>query len=1571
MGIDCLHSILVGLKPTGPTGFEGLVRELLECWTGQRFRLARSGSQSGKDATSDSSFGTVIAAEMKRYEQQSTLSLRQLLGGFSEAIQTFPDLDLWVLAATKEIGDKEAEGLKKQAELAGIENLILDSRADGSGYLETFCARYPDVIKDYFRRNIPGSDIEDLDSRIRCIQNHANYEKFVRQLDDILNAAVFGFNGTRNSAFQWLNSHIDTRTESMAAFLQDIGLRDTNRQTPIIRTRLNIQFDSWWENRNADSAHAVLLGEEGTGKTWAVMAWLANKFDDEASPILLPITSAQLSETTDLYTLISETLIKRCGKTDTFWKKRLDGWMSHPRTNGPLFLLYLDGLNEKPNFLWRNLIAQANSRDWYGRITIFMTSRKEFYKTKVASRASGVREIETTGYDNTELNQELDRAGISRPTVIPEDLRSLIRKPRYCDLALQYFKNLLVSGDLTVERLLYQDYKDRVERKLNHPVMDDDFNQILCDLAKKYMSGARVFGKADLVTILPGSDEGDTILQEIIDGGLLVRTNQLSAPYRVEPRRLVYGLGMLLADHVANEPCVSIDEYTNAAQKWLEPQSDMELKVSVAGAAAFISIVDKNFPVNARRALLRLWIGSRNMTDIQERAVTAYLPDCASDIVEVANVFWSTGQDNGIAQERLAAAFLKHRDDSKVKPILAAACKRWMSYVNINGHPLERGANDANIDELRQALFNRLGKKVASGDNTTFYGRDFLITEDDNLLRMARFAMFLISAGDRLPFIESFFQWAISRRLMGRYSEFDEAAWVLRLSDEDLWPAFGTNLMQMAMSEDDTLKRAASLLSTCIGSRASNELVESHLQGLSSASALQIEYKKDPYASIFALPSRDDCEPCMARDDLSIWHIVQKITNYINDPEVAAPEGFIGRLRETVSLLPVTGYCATFGHTIEDHQIETYLPVLARFAYQNLAELMRKTVHTLDQRNEEGVRQLLINIPEFGIVLQDPELAILDKFLAIYHRKVCIWPNHRDGVPLDSEIFAESRGALARIMHMTADESAVFILNRPEKALDLESLGRWFQPLPAETIRDFLSRFLTESSTVTQHRILWLLYNAKPVLSDTHRYILIQWMESRCNVLEYCAFQFAWLSGDQNLVDHVLQQEGFLHPETSRIDTWVANIYKRYGREVPFQKLAQRLPLEWVGTIICGDSCRSCDVQLFANLLDEVWELIAQDEKLDDMEFLSPQVEEDQEAGATFFHYREPTSDRSIRYVSLFTSWRSGRSEENNVNPNFSLQDSPEDFATRQHTFNKQIEVLVQDEKTRWRYCQLDTNVLTRVCRDHVEMVNKWIDAVLEGNSKKDLLLICSGFYQSLSAALFTIGHPQGVLLWRKIREHPHQVNFNNKHAGADWMTCLPFAALPSADADNTAVELLDNCHSDIGLLELATVACAYKRQTWILEKTEDLIGKPQLWLRAKGLMLLSLADMDCEIDRLIQSSDIGGTWVEKLLPQIEYLHDRNRWARHWYNRFLTVAENDEAFACFLLVLKCIDRRFHLWMDELDEEAQKSGAMDEKRKKFRITNNDQIERAIKENEKELDNHFLTLKFEKGQVLPFL
>jgi len=169
--LECINS----LKNTGPNGFEGLIRDLLERWTGQKFRLARSGSQSGKDATSENINGCVIAAEMKCYNRRTVFSSRMLSGELSEAVTSLPNLDLWVLASTKEIGDKEAQSLRVLSEKLNVEILIIDSRDNGVGPLQAFCAGYPYVTASFCINNGNDVDRQILIERLNEIRSHQNF----------------------------------------------------------------------------------------------------------------------------------------------------------------------------------------------------------------------------------------------------------------------------------------------------------------------------------------------------------------------------------------------------------------------------------------------------------------------------------------------------------------------------------------------------------------------------------------------------------------------------------------------------------------------------------------------------------------------------------------------------------------------------------------------------------------------------------------------------------------------------------------------------------------------------------------------------------------------------------------------------------------------------------------------------------------------------------------------------------------------------------------------------------------------------------------------------------------------------------------------------------------------------------------------------------------------------------------------------------------------------------------------------------------------------------------------------
>ena len=97
-----LASIRTYLHATGPNGFEGLVASLLARLTGRQFRLARSGTQGGRDLTSDD-HATVVAVECKCYADTTPLDIRELVGELSIAAIDRPDLDLWVLVATRDV----------------------------------------------------------------------------------------------------------------------------------------------------------------------------------------------------------------------------------------------------------------------------------------------------------------------------------------------------------------------------------------------------------------------------------------------------------------------------------------------------------------------------------------------------------------------------------------------------------------------------------------------------------------------------------------------------------------------------------------------------------------------------------------------------------------------------------------------------------------------------------------------------------------------------------------------------------------------------------------------------------------------------------------------------------------------------------------------------------------------------------------------------------------------------------------------------------------------------------------------------------------------------------------------------------------------------------------------------------------------------------------------------------------------------------------------------------------------------------------------------------------------------
>ena len=81
--VAALRNILLKIQPTGDNGFEGLLAESLATMSGLTIRLAKSGSQFGRDGSSAPA-PFAIAMEAKRYDDYlrlETLAGKVMVGG--------------------------------------------------------------------------------------------------------------------------------------------------------------------------------------------------------------------------------------------------------------------------------------------------------------------------------------------------------------------------------------------------------------------------------------------------------------------------------------------------------------------------------------------------------------------------------------------------------------------------------------------------------------------------------------------------------------------------------------------------------------------------------------------------------------------------------------------------------------------------------------------------------------------------------------------------------------------------------------------------------------------------------------------------------------------------------------------------------------------------------------------------------------------------------------------------------------------------------------------------------------------------------------------------------------------------------------------------------------------------------------------------------------------------------------------------------------------------------------------------------------------------------------------------
>ena len=775
-----LVAALRAIPASGPGSFENLVRDLLSRETGQRFTLAKSGPQGGVDArTAGHGFANVIGVETKRYGARTRLPADETRSKLDDAAAAHPDLELWVLVASREVKEPDASNLRVKGLSLGIEVLILDwpESAEVLPGIAVLCARHGDLLAAY----VPESPA--IATLLRGVRAHATYAKQCATLQAQLRAPGLGYGNAREA----VAAHVQDQMASMPAAAARIG-RYTNLTDPAIiridRPELREAISGWWNN-TARRPPLALLGSEGMGKTWAALSWW---LDRELAGMPLPLTlvvPARFVISASADTVIGTALNQIFSLRDAvWWARRARRWCVGQQN--VRIIVIIDGLNERFDMAdWASLAAELALAPWAGAVDLVLTDRADHWRRIAGGfQSSGIActEVAVGPFSETELDQILSRAGLVR-TALDPGLIPLMKVPRLCTLALRHWERLARSGDITPERLVYEDFRDRI-----YPGLDD---QEMRNLIATIGSTVRTAGGGD-VTVLrreigdalaaeSGTASSEAAISAIVSGFWFAPLPGESHRFRVNPDLAPIAMGLALARAV--QPLATADAVTHRIAAFVDDMRGLQLGVTLVGIAASFAVISPDFRPVVRGVLLDTWLGSDNFHGGELKRYTRLIAENPDYFLDRTERVWRDRQrlhdDRNV---HLAGITNAAEAYPAVMSAFTARAIQWLSEASGWRGGVDSGEAPEEIAHAAVAARVAAWNVGSAGTLPPL----ILVDPDEEDLALADTLLSAISYLPRTPFAQAIGNYAaVTELTRAMHVRRDRFEWLLRANRED------------------------------------------------------------------------------------------------------------------------------------------------------------------------------------------------------------------------------------------------------------------------------------------------------------------------------------------------------------------------------------------------------------------------------------------------------------------------------------------------------------------------------------------------------------------------------------------------------------------------------------------------------------------------------------------------------------------------------------------------------------------------------------------------------------------
>lgn len=1093
--LTTLRELLLSVKATGPDGFEGLVADALAATSGLVIRLAKSGSQFGRDASSGPA-PFAIAIEGKRYDDN--LRLEELAGKAVLAGHVLAGkVDLWVLGATSEVGDDTVRQLFEVLDSHGVSLLVLDWTPRPLPPLAVLLASAWNATLAWFWAHRPDVYPTIVSTALNTIAADPRFDGQAVELRSAIAAAEVGLDALRQKTAEWLRSRFSNRTISQRTFGQFITIADPSGPALPRSTLAKSLSDAMFIDEKELAVIAV-LGGEGVGKTWLVAQWWAALSD----PPILIFVAGRRADALDpseplesLAKLLAQQEDRSGEKAIASWRRRLSRWRNQSAEGRLRFVVVLDGLNEHSGKPWADILKAlaVEVRALGGRVVI--TARETFWQRDVLPRIRGtlgVRTVPLGGYSDEELAAILARVAAA-PADLPPRVREFIRNPRVCAVAVNLLRQLsLQPNELTIERLLFEYWHWRMEERgdlVGHNIQD--FEKLLRSHARAWLHHPnRPFDRDDwtdhsgAVRRAPSTGILND-LTEIEEGRFLEVAPYDSSVYVFRRETLPFALALLVTHELKSQLPVTGGNANEVLDGILDAVRGFDIVSDILVAAVGLACLDNIFPSAGRVALIVALLRLQNLGSEALARLSAYVPTCPEAFLDAVE---ATEESGGRAhrQHLLLDQLIETRDHPKVRPALAIRLPLWLSRWSRQTQTIAQGSEQ---NSWRTARMDRMTAALAalSSDETILFNKLCVEVHDLAALPLDRAAAVLMAGRPQEQLASSLAGWALARSVAGdAHDAAEELGWVVRLNRID-YPqteeAVYRLIEPIMTGASEPVRRAAASLLNLLGTRRSAELAEK-LVGVGRSER---------------------------------WRRVENFCNTNpHDPD-APPGSNLDNARSVAANNQALQTWSHSGHTMEDANLEAAIPALARFDAPVIVDALRQIARSTERRSQFPLRQLAWRLPELSPLFDQATVTAVESA----YRRLLSQP----GLMRDEDskwIISRIVGAL--IPHFDAEQQLDLLLKMPPDVPDFLDLLHGIKALSPQALERWLALAVTENNSVNLRRILFFASVNRVVLTDRARQIIADQVNSPDASVAVCASAAVCQAKDHALNALILKQ---------------------------------------------------------------------------------------------------------------------------------------------------------------------------------------------------------------------------------------------------------------------------------------------------------------------------------------------------------------------------------------------------------------------------------------------------------------